>query len=216
MFKPHFLVISLGNPLPKYDTLHSAGHYVLQGLADALGQHPLREARLGSLPACFASEGLKHTLVQSPVLMNTSGKFVADAWRHMCQLRDSSLLSLVLVHDEMEAREGAVSLLPWSRSARGHRGVKDVQARLRQEAFPTSPMARIAVGIGRPEERDVATVVDYVMSRISGKSKMALKKDAAQHVARSLGRLEQRWRDEIADGKQDPGIGWAKRMTKDR
>ncbi|PHH71156.1 hypothetical protein CDD80_5484 [Ophiocordyceps camponoti-rufipedis] len=216
MFNPHFLVVSLGNPLPKYDTLHSAGHYVLKGLASALGHAPLRETRLGGLPVCFASNGAKHTLMQSPVLMNTSGKFVADAWRHMCRQHRPDSLSLVLVHDELESADGVVSLLSWARSARGHRGVKDVHARLRQEAFPTSPLARIAVGIGRPEGRDNATVVDYVMSRISASSKRNLEGAFANEAANSLARLEDYWQAELADGREDPGLGWSKRMSKNR
>ncbi|KAF4594901.1 mitochondrial peptidyl-tRNA hydrolase [Ophiocordyceps camponoti-floridani] len=216
MINPHFLVVSLGNPLPKYDTLHSAGHYVLKGLANALGHAPLRETRLGGLPVCFASNGAKHTLIQSPTLMNTSGKFVADAWRHMYKQRDPHSLSLVLVHDELESADGVVSLLPWARSARGHRGVKDVHARLRQEVFPSSPLARIAIGIGRPEGRDNATVVDYVMSRISASSKRNLEGTIANEAASFLAKLEDYWQAEIADGRRDPGLGWSERMSKDR
>ncbi|RDA90252.1 hypothetical protein CP533_4602 [Ophiocordyceps camponoti-saundersi (nom. inval.)] len=225
MSSPHFLVISLGNPLPKFDTLHSAAHYVVKGLPHALGQTPMREARLGSLPSCNISNGVRYTLIQSPVLMNLSGAFVAQAWRHFRkhqQQRSSSSpssppLGLVLVHDELESAEGVVSVLPWSRSARGHRGVKDAQAHLPpRQVCLTSPLARIAVGIGRPEERDVSTVVNFVMSRIPKSFKTALEGPVALQVACYLQMLQDCWKSEVESGRKDPGLGWTERMTKEK
>ncbi|RCI12420.1 hypothetical protein L249_0182 [Ophiocordyceps polyrhachis-furcata BCC 54312] len=204
MSGPHFLVVSLGNPLPKYDTLHSAAHYV---------------ARLGNLPSCNISRGVRHTLIQSPVLMNVSGSFVSHVWRHFCQQRRSSSspsLGLVLVHDELESAEGVVSVLSWSRSARGHRGVKDAQARVPPEVSRTSPLARIAVGIGRPEQRDVSTVVNFVMSRIPNSFKTALEGPVALQVACYLQMLEDCWKTEVESGRRDPGLGWTERITKNK
>ncbi|RDA86416.1 hypothetical protein CP532_6461 [Ophiocordyceps camponoti-leonardi (nom. inval.)] len=222
MSSPHFLVISLGNPLPKYDTLHSAAHYVVKGLANALNQPPPREVRLGNLPSCNVSRGVRHTLIQSPVLMNVSGAFVSQVWRHFGKQQQqrsssspspSSSLGLVLVHDELESAEGVVSVLSWSRSARGHRGVKDAQARVPPEVVRTSPFARMAVGIGRPEERDVSTVVNFVMSRIPKSFKTALEGPVASQVACYLQMLEDCWKTEVESGRRDPGLGWTESLT---
>ncbi|KJZ77246.1 hypothetical protein HIM_03567 [Hirsutella minnesotensis 3608] len=194
MFNPRFLVVSLGNPLPKYSSLHSAGHFALNGLAKALHQPSFRESRLGNAPASLVSTGPKYTLVQSPVFMNVSGQFVAAAWRYMCTKYDAESLGLVLLHDELEKDLGVVSLVSWQRSPRGHNGVKDVKARLQQDRYPNSMFARVSVGIGRPEERDAQTVSEYVLRRISNTDKSVLEDDAPFDVVQKLVELEEGWK----------------------
>ncbi|KFH42456.1 peptidyl-tRNA hydrolase-like protein [Hapsidospora chrysogenum ATCC 11550] len=197
MFNPRFLVVSLGNPLPKYSSLHSAGHYCLRGLAPALGYPPFHETKLGKQP-CLVSQGAKYTLVQSPTLMNISGPFVARAWAEMIKRHDPASLSLVIVHDELERELGQVKLVPWDRSHRGHNGIKSVKSLLSQKKYPESPFARIAVGIGRPKERDAATVSQYVLAPISPQTEADLEGKAALDVRRELQNLEDEWRIELA------------------
>ncbi|RSM10089.1 hypothetical protein CEP52_003728 [Fusarium oligoseptatum] len=126
MFSPRFLVVSLGNPLPKYESLHSAGHFALNGLAKVLRYPSFREVTFGKQP-CLVSQGPKYTLVQSPTLMNISGSFVARAWQDMVKQHDPSSLSLVIVHDELEKDLGIVRLTAWDRSHKGHNGIKKCQ-----------------------------------------------------------------------------------------
>lgn len=193
MFKPRFLVVSLGNPLPKYESLHSAGHFALNGLPKVLRQPDFREVTLGK-QACRVSQGPKYTLVQSPTLMNVSGGFVARAWQELVKQHDAASLSLVIVHDELERDFGIVRLTPWDRSHRGHNGIKSVKNSLSQNKYPSSPFARIALGIGRPEERDAATVSRYVLSQISREHREALEGSVPYEVAKALGELEEEWR----------------------
>lgn len=196
MFSPRFLVVSLGNPLPKYESLHSAGHFALCGLAKVLpGQPAFQDAKLGR-QACLVSRGPKHTLVQSPTLMNVSGPFVARAWHEAAQQTDPASLSLVVVHDELEDSLGRVRLLPWDRSPRGHNGVKSVRRALSQDRYPLSPFARVAVGIGRPTARDAETVSRYVLDRISAEQRSALE-GVAVDVAKRLAELEDEWRSQV-------------------
>ncbi|KAJ6441318.1 mitochondrial peptidyl-tRNA hydrolase [Purpureocillium lavendulum] len=193
MFNPRFLVVSLGNPLPKYESLHSAGHFALHGLAKILRQPPFSEATLGR-QKCLVSHGPKYTLVQSPTLMNVSGPFVARIWQEMARQTDPASLSLVIVHDELEKDLGVVRLTPWDRSPRGHNGIKSVKKSLSQEKYPQSPFARIAVGIGRPDARDAATVSKYVLAKISGEQRRVLEDTAPLDIARRLVELEDEWR----------------------
>lgn len=195
-FNPRFLVVSLGNPLPKYESLHSAGHFALNGLTKALQQQPLREANVAR-QSCMVSQGPKYTLVQSPTLMNISGPFVARAWQEAVKQHDASSLSLVIVHDELEKDLGVVKLVPWERSPRGHNGIKSVKASLSQNKFPTSPFVRIAVGIGRPDNRDAATVSSYVLDKISREKRRILEEVAPWDVAKGLIELEDEWRAEV-------------------
>lgn len=199
MFSPRFLIISLGNPLPKYESLHSAGHFVLNGLTKALRQPGFREVTFGR-HSCLVSQGSKYILVQSPTYMNVSGAFVSSAWQETVKKYGAESLSLVIVHDELEKDFGVVRLLPWDRSPRGHNGVKSVRGSVSQKKYPESPFARIAVGIGRPEERDAATVSRYVLNKISRENRTALEEDAPWDVVKCLVDLENQWRSEVQAG----------------
>ncbi|KAL7809485.1 peptidyl-tRNA hydrolase [Trichoderma gracile] len=196
MFNPRFLIISLGNPLPKYESLHSAGHFVLNGLTKALHQPAFREVTLGR-QSCMVSQGPKYTLVQSPTYMNVSGGFVASAWQETVRKYGAESLSLVIVHDELEKDFGVVKMLPWDRSPRGHNGVKSVRGSVSPKKYPESPFARIAVGIGRPEARDAATVSRYVLHKISREHRTALEEEAPWDVVKCLLDLEKQWREDV-------------------
>ncbi|KAF4121936.1 peptidyl-tRNA hydrolase, PTH1 family [Geosmithia morbida] len=197
VFNPHFLVVSLGNPLPKYSSLHSAGHYVLKGLAKVVGQPDYQPTKLGK-QTCLVSQGPKYTMVQSPTLMNVSGGFVARAWQEMARQHDPASLSLVLVHDELEKDFGIVRLVAWDRSHRGHNGIKSVRSSVTQSKYPESPLARIAVGIGRPDERDAATVSRYVLAPIGAEKIQELQTSVAREVATKLRELEDEWASELS------------------
>lgn len=197
MFNPRFLIVSLGNPLPKYDSLHSAGHFAIQGLARALRHPPFHETKFGR-ESCLVSQGPKYTLVQSPTLMNISGPFVARVWQEtLRQHADAASLSLVILHDEMEKAMGLVKLVAWDRSPRGHNGIKSVKKSLPQEKYPSSPFARIAIGIGRPEARDASTVSKYVLDKISAENRQILEDVVPWDIAKRLVELEDEWRGEI-------------------
>ncbi|CAJ0550984.1 Ff.00g109140.m01.CDS01 [Fusarium sp. VM40] len=196
MFTPRFLVVSLGNPLPKYASLHSAGHFALNGLAKALRNPSFREVTLGNTK-CLASQGPKYTLVQSPTLMNISGRFVNKVWKEMTQQHDPASLSLVIVHDELEKDLGVVRLTAWDRSHKGHNGIKSVKGCVSDKNFPQSPFVRIAVGIGRPKERDAETVSKYVLDKISDENRTFLEEEAPWKVAKCLEELEAEWRSEL-------------------
>lgn len=145
----------------------------------------------------MVSQGPKYTLVQSPTLMNISGSFVARAWQDMIKQHDASSLSLVIVHDELEKDLGVVRLTAWDRSHKGHNGIKSVRGSLSQKKYPDSPFVRIAVGIGRPVERDAETVSRYVLDRISSEQRKVLEEEAPWKVAEKLIELENEWRAEL-------------------
>lgn len=195
-----FLVVSLGNPLPKYDSLHSAGHFALNGLTKVLRHPEFQEVTFGK-QKCLVSQGPKYTLVQSPTLMNISGGFVARVWQEMVKQHEAKSLSLVIVHDELEKDLGIVRLTAWDRSHKGHNGLKSVKGSLSQQKYPESPFVRIAVGIGRPTERDPQTVSKYVLDRISGENRRILEDEAPWKVAEKLIELEKEWKAELGVSK---------------
>ncbi|OAA52952.1 mitochondrial peptidyl-tRNA hydrolase [Cordyceps fumosorosea ARSEF 2679] len=195
-FNPKFLIVSLGNPLPEYSSLHSAGHFALRGLAKPLRQPGLRSGKLGKL-SCLVSPGPKYTLVQSPTLMNVSGPFVARAWQEMLKLHDAASLSLVVLHDELEKALGRAALVPWDRSPRGHNGIKSVKQALREDRYPRSPLVRIAVGIDRPQARDPATVARYVLDPIPAAKQRVLEEEVPWEVKTLLEELEAEWKGQV-------------------
>ncbi|KAH6603162.1 hypothetical protein Trco_007937 [Trichoderma cornu-damae] len=158
-----------------------------------------REVTLGR-QSCLVSQGPKYILVQSPTYMNVSGSFVASAWQETSRKYGAESLGLVIVHDELEKDFGIVKLVPWDRSPRGHNGVKSVRGSVSQKKYPESPFARIAVGIGRPEERDAAAVSRYVLDRISRENRTTLEEDTPWDVAKCLMDLENQWRGEVQGG----------------
>ena len=97
-FNPHFLVISLGNPVKHYETLHSAGHFALQSLHKLLVTWGIdqptkdhvdpvtgkdlgfkRAKRFHQKPS-MGWVGHKYTLLQCPTEMNVSGLWVTKVW----------------------------------------------------------------------------------------------------------------------------------------
>ncbi|OAA36186.1 mitochondrial peptidyl-tRNA hydrolase [Beauveria brongniartii RCEF 3172] len=195
-FNPKFLIISLGNPLPEYSSLHSAGHFALRGLAKTLRQSSIQSGKLGKL-SCLVSQGPKYTLVQSPTLMNISGPFVAKAWQEMLKQHDAASLSLVVLHDELEKALGEAALVAWDRSPRGHNGIKSVKKAVSEVRYPQSPLVRIAVGIDRPLARDPESVARYVLEPISATKQRVLEEEVPWEVKTALERLEVEWRSQV-------------------
>ncbi|KAF9871739.1 putative peptidyl-tRNA hydrolase [Colletotrichum karsti] len=192
LFNPRFLLISLGNPAPYKDTLHSAGHHALKHLQALLPAQPPFHKTDAFGQSCQASRGNKYTLVQSPTLMNVSGAFTSKAWQRELarQQDDPAGLHLVVVHDDLEEELGVVKMRKWGSSHRGHNGIKSIAGKLREGDYPGAKWARISVGIGRPDERSRATVSDYVLRPMTIDQIMTLEDTAAPGVLRCLDEWE--------------------------
>ncbi|KAM7189547.1 Peptidyl-tRNA hydrolase [Naviculisporaceae sp. PSN 640] len=196
------LVVGLGNPGSYQGTYHSIGHLVLESFQRAQGpaqQPPFTSERLGK-KAALTSLGDKYALFQSPTLMNVSGPWVAKAYREYLQNEGLSPeeVGLVLVHDDLEEDLGVVKVRQWSRSHRGHNGVKSVLASL-----PPSQevnWARISVGIGRPVDRDRSTVSDFVLSKVPKHAKSVIEQKASRGLLDALRQLETKWEREMTPG----------------
>ncbi|KAI1080760.1 peptidyl-tRNA hydrolase [Whalleya microplaca] len=198
MFNPRFLIVSLGNPAPYYDSLHSAGHLALTSVQQALGysQPPFTTQKYGR-EACLASPGQPYTMVQSPTRMNVCGPWVAKTWRQMLdehQLRPADL-SLVVVHDDLEESLGAVRVRAWKASHRGHNGVKSILSSLKHTDYPGARWSRISVGIDRPESSHPPLVADYVLSKMTGHQKAVIRDQAGPKVLGCLRQMRDSWEE---------------------
>ncbi|KAF3760373.1 peptidyl-tRNA hydrolase [Cryphonectria parasitica EP155] len=213
-FDPHFLVVSLGNPPPYADSLHSAGHIALQSLQnllqrDAADQPRFSSERLGK-KATQASRGSRYTLLQCPTLMNVSGPWLARTWREALQQHrerhPGAPLGLVVVHDDLEEDTCVVKVRKWNRSHRGHNGLKSIMS-LMASSDPANlcatRWAKISVGIGRPEGRDPATVADYVLKPLSRYQRDSLFEKSGPPVLAALREIESAWRSDAEKGIND-------------
>ncbi|KAK5652170.1 hypothetical protein OQA88_10812 [Cercophora sp. LCS_1] len=192
-----FLVVSLGNPEQYRDTYHSAGHLALEAFQRKFpSELPSFSSERHGKKAVLASAGAKYTLLQSPTLMNVSGPWLAKAYKEY--LIDNGLspseVGLILVHDDLEEDLGVIKIRQWTKSHRGHNGVKSVLASLRPD--PQAKWARISVGIGRPAGREKSTVSDFVLSKIPRHAKGILDQKASQGLYEALAELEKKWEAE--------------------
>ncbi|KAI8949261.1 peptidyl-tRNA hydrolase [Xylaria longipes] len=192
MLSPRFLVISLGNPKPYHDCLHSAGHYALAAAQRVLApeQPPLTETRYG-WKNCKVSSASPYTFVQSPTLMNVSGHWILAAYRETLERHalQPSELALVLVHDELESPMYAVGIREWETSHRGHNGVKSAKKSLGSQGYPLDRWARITIGIGRPDERTPAVVSGHVLRHMTSQEKRTIDALVGPKVVEALHKL---------------------------
>ncbi|KAF2861973.1 peptidyl-tRNA hydrolase [Piedraia hortae CBS 480.64] len=157
------LICSLGNPGPTYaNTLHSAGHTVLQKLASQLGYGEFKKERmLGKGLVARPANDKNWTLWQSTSYMNTSGPDIRDAFRAWSNEGEQG--RLVIVYDELEKPLGTVAVRTApGLSARGHNGIKSVQ-----NSLGNTPFTRIGIGIGRPDSRNSGVVAQYVLRKMT-------------------------------------------------
>ncbi|KAI3391155.1 hypothetical protein diail_7822 [Diaporthe ilicicola] len=202
-FDPHFLVVSLGNPAPHANTLHSAGHLALQAAQQQLhrerGQPSFSSERIAK-KATKASVGDKYTLLQCPTFMNLSGPWIAKAWKAVLathQEQDPTRpLGLVIVNDDLEEDLGAIKVQKWERSHRGHNGMRSIKASMNPEQYRDSKWGRVAVGIGRPEARDAATVSNFVLKPWSKHQGGVIYEKSGPGVLAALKEIEEAWRME--------------------
>lgn len=189
------LVCSVGNPGAQYaNTLHSAGHVVLNKLAAHLGYPTFSKDRslgngLVSRPSMPGGSG-NWTLWQSTAYMNESGKGVRAAYMAWSKTLSIPVGEgegrLVIVHDELEKPLGAVSLrTAQGLSAKGHNGLKSIQA-----SIGNTPFVRIGIGIGRPVSRQSDDVANYVLAKMDERQGKAVE-GCVEAVVAKLRLLEQ-------------------------
>jgi PTH1 family peptidyl-tRNA hydrolase len=193
------LVCSIGNPGSTYaNTLHSAGHMLTsylaarkhykpftKGLSGQFALPDTTQMSFGVIRGYTRVEGAPipvdedWTMWQSTSLMNVSGRGVGRAYtewmRSVRQRYGNAQIEgrLVVVHDELEAQLGNVTIKQGDASAKGHNGLKSCQASLGKMKW-----WRVGVGIGRPESREPDVVAKYVLGKASSSQRNALENSA--------------------------------------
>jgi PTH1 family peptidyl-tRNA hydrolase len=144
------LVVGLGNPGRKYDgTRHNVGFDVVDLLA---GRHRL-EWESAPADALIAKWRPASVLLAKPMtFMNLSGHAIGELLRFY----KIDLADVFVVVDDANLELGRLRARP-SGSAGGHNGLKSII-----EALGTEEFARLRVGVGRGDARDLA---DHVLAR---------------------------------------------------
>lgn len=185
------LIASLGNPPPYHSTRHSAGHIILQHLRSRTSL-PLFTQKSRPYGGGHVSLGYdigrpELTLYQSAVLMNVSGPPLLKAWKHFVELQEGSgrTPALVVLHDEMETNPGRIKVRRGNSSAKGHNGIKSVQASLQGAGLLDSlgeRFVKVGIGIGRPVggSRQSNDVSAYVLGQLTAKEKEGLEQAAEE------------------------------------
>ena len=147
-------IIGLGNPEERYkDTPHSVGHRALDRLAEML--HAEWKEAPRALIAETEWKGTKLRLIKTMSPINFSGTVVQEL-SHSLGFGPSEC---VLVQDDIDLPLGAARTR-MKGSDGGHKGVRSIL-----EVFRTDAVARVKIGIGRPENRSKAA--EHVLRHFS-------------------------------------------------
>jgi aminoacyl-tRNA hydrolase len=144
------VVVGLGNAGETYEqTLHNAGHQVLDLLARSLGGTWTQEHN--AIAARIEHEDGYIYLLKPLTAMNTTGPVLVQ----IGQLFGFGPAECILVHDDIDLPMGSVRVRTRASDA-GHRGVRSVL-----EAFQTDEVRRVRIGVGRPGQGKRSR--DYVL-----------------------------------------------------
>ena len=173
-------IVGLGNPGKRYqDTRHNVGFLVVDRFAREHGFEDFRKkfsalvaARQLPPGGALSPGGDKVVLLKPQTYMNLSGEAVREAIGYY----GGGPADLLVVHDDLDLPLGRLRYRAQGSSG-GHRGVQSIIERL-----GTSEFARLKVGIGREEGREV---VDFVLGRMGAEERKAIDR-AVERAVQSL------------------------------
>ncbi len=166
--KPHWLIVGLGNPGPRYaETRHNVGFQILDRLAE---RYDLRfqKGRWRGLLAHGEVEGYAVSLLKPLSYMNRSGEVVVPVFKSYSLPNDR----LLIIYDDLDLPLGRMRIRPGG-SAGGHKGVNSILDLL------GSQVPRLRVGIGRTE----GDPVEYVLSPFTSEEKAVMEATYKRAIA---------------------------------
>lgn len=157
------LIIGLGNPDKKYEnTYHNVGFMVIDNLLSKLNlKATAKECK--SLVSVSYVNGQKLIIAKPQTYMNLSG----EAVRELIGKYKQSDEDILIIYDDIDLPLGNIRVRKEG-SAGTHNGMRNIIA-LTDKKLP-----RIRIGIGKP--LPPMSLVDYVLSKITGDNKAVLDK----------------------------------------
>jgi len=158
------LIVGLGNPGKEYaHTRHNIGWDAVSVLAEKLGANFQEKTRFQAELAEGRVGEEKTLLIKPLTYMNLSGQAV----RSLCDFYKIGLSDVLVVHDEMDYPFQKLAFCAEGGAA-GHNGIRSIQ-----ESFGTEKIARLRMGIDRPQGMIAKEV--YVLQRFSKEEEPLLK-----------------------------------------
>jgi peptidyl-tRNA hydrolase, PTH1 family len=147
------MVVGLGNPGQDYArTRHNLGFRALDNFLKALGIQKSFDGHGKARIQIIKIDGRSVLLVKPSTFMNLSGTAVQS----LLTATGLGVTDLLVVHDEMDIPQGRAKMKVGGGAA-GHKGVGDIIDRCGVD------FSRIKIGIGRPEEDDDESGIDWVL-----------------------------------------------------
>ena len=151
------LILGLGNPGKQYQrTRHNAGWLALDGLADRLGVFWTSEPEFKAHMAKAFVGNERVILAKPETYMNMSGQ-AAVALMNFYKAGPEDVL---IVQDDMDHLPGQMNFIPQGGDA-GHNGIASIF-----ELTGRSDFARLRIGIGRPENKEIKSE-DWVLGGLN-------------------------------------------------
>ena len=171
-----FLVVGLGNPEKKYfKTYHNIGFMVMDRLCEKGGFKFTKSECMANTCEFFLNN--KKVVVGKPrTYMNLSGNSLAS-FKNKYKLKGEQIL---VVADDIDLPLGTYRFRE-NGSGGTHNGLRSIARTIGQD------FKRIRIGIGRPENIDLA---DFVLSNIDKKTQEILDKTIDDVVERILDEIE--------------------------
>ena len=165
------LIFGLGNPEKAYDnTPHNLGFAVVDNLCSLFGGS--FKKKKNALVAKIAEKDI--ILIKPLTYMNLSG----DAVRYFVKKLKTPLENILVILDDIDIPAGTIRLKHQG-SAGTHNGLRDIVQKLNTQNF-----SRLRVGVGKPENKDLA---DFVLSKMTG----TLKKETDKGIALATEKAKQ-------------------------
>ncbi|KKW32993.1 MAG: Peptidyl-tRNA hydrolase [Candidatus Uhrbacteria bacterium GW2011_GWA2_53_10] len=159
------LIVGLGNPGKEYDhTRHNVGFLVLDRLAETAGGTWKGKKKWQSeISEIEIKDGVRVRLCKPQTFMNKSG----DAVKALAQSEGVRAEDILVVYDEADFPFGKIAYRAEGSSA-GHNGMQSIL-----DQFPGAAIARVRVGIGRPEN-PLIPLEEWVLQRWSAEEAVRL------------------------------------------
>jgi PTH1 family peptidyl-tRNA hydrolase len=168
-----FLIAGLGNPGEKYKlTRHNIGFLVI----DEIAKNLTLKTTINN--PNFKAEALKSSniiLAKPQTYMNLSGESVLP----IADYYNIPNENIIVVHDDLDLAFGVVKFKIGGGHG-GHNGLKSIDANLGKDYI------RVRIGIGKPENKDVA---NYVLSDFS-KEELNQLEDIISHSIKAIEALQ--------------------------
>ena len=152
-----YLIVGLGNSGIQYSkTVHNIGFMCVDYLVSSMGFPAYKQdKKFNALYTEKIINGNKFIIIKPQKFMNLSGQAV----QQFVSFYKIKIENIFVIHDDIDIKQNKIKIKLGGTSG-GHNGIKNIDLML-----GTNNYWRIRIGVGRPENQEIA-INDYVLSNI--------------------------------------------------